>query len=87
VAASYDEFKKLHQSCIDKGLLAPAFGRGNYRITKKGRELVKLAAVVDDEVATALEDALHTPWMERREALVSLVLFACQRLPPREDEG
>jgi hypothetical protein len=86
MASSYDEFTKLHQSCVDDGLLAPAFGRGNLRITKKGREVVKLAAIVDEEVRSALQDALRTPWLQRREALVTLVLFARQRLPTSESQ-
>lgn len=85
MASSYEEFKGLEQSCLDDGLLAPAFGRGNLRITKKGREVVRLAAITDEEVASALQDALRTPWLERRGALVTLVLFARQRL--RSPEG
>ncbi len=84
MAASYEEFKELEQSCLDDGLLAPAFGRGNLRITKKGREVVKLAVIVDEEVASALQDALRTPWLERRSALVALVLLARQRLRLRD---
>jgi hypothetical protein len=78
VAASL-EFERLRQSCIDEGLLAPAFGRGNLRITKKGREVVKLAAITDEEVASALQEALRTPWLDRRSALVAVVLLARQR--------
>jgi hypothetical protein len=69
------EVEQLEQSCLDDGLLASAFGRGNLRITKKGRELVKISAIVDEEVASALQDALRTPWLERRQALVDLVLL------------
>ena len=58
VAWSYDEFKQLHQSCIDDGLLTSAFGRGNLRITKKGRQFVKLAAATDEEVLSALQEAV-----------------------------
>jgi hypothetical protein len=79
VARSYDEFKELQQSCIDDGLLTPAFGRGNLRITKKGRQLVKLAAIAVEEVASALEWAVHTPLLERRQALVTVVLVARER--------
>jgi hypothetical protein len=85
VAGSYEEFKKLHQSCIDDGLLTKAFGRGNLRITKKGREFVKFAAMADEEVASALQEAIHTPLLERREALVTLVLLARERVPRSDD--
>jgi hypothetical protein len=78
--SAIDEFKRLRQSCIDDGLLTRAIGRGNLRITKKGRELVKRGASLDEEVASALQDVLRTRWLDRREALVSLVLFARQRL-------
>lgn len=80
MAASYEELKELEQSCLDDGLLAPAFGRGNLRITKKGREVVKLAAITDEEMASALQGALRTPWLERRSALVTLMLSTQQRL-------
>jgi hypothetical protein len=79
VAGSYDEYKELRQSCIDDGLLKKAFGRGNLRITKKGQEVVKRMAVRDAEVAAAVQEAVHTPLLERREALVTLLLFARQR--------
>ena len=75
MAGSYEEFEELRTSCIEDGLLARGFG-GQLRITRKGREVVKLAAVVDEEVASALQDALRTPWLERRSALVALVLLA-----------
>jgi hypothetical protein len=78
--SAIDEFKRLRQSCIDDGLLTRAIGSGNLRITKKGRELVKRGASLDEEVASALQDVLRTRWLDRREALVSLVLFARQRL-------
>ncbi len=83
MAGSYEEFEELRRSCIEDGLLGRGFG-GQLRITKKGREVVKLAAVVDEEVASALQDALRTPWLERRSALVALVLLARQRLPMRD---
>jgi hypothetical protein len=83
VAASYEEFKELRQSCLDDDLLAPVFG-GKLRITKKGREVVKVAAITDQEVASALQDALRTPWLERRSAFVALVLLARQRLRMRD---
>jgi hypothetical protein len=57
VAWRYDEYKELRQSCVDDGLLTKAFGRGNLRITKKGREVVKRMAVLDEEVAAALQEA------------------------------
>ncbi len=79
----YEEFKELQTSCLEDGLLARGLG-GRLRITKKGREAVKLAAIVDEEVASALQDALRTPWLERRSALVALVLLARQRLPTRD---
>ena len=83
MAGSYDEFKELRQSCIDDGLLKRAFGRGNLRITKKGRQVVKLAAIADEEVASALQEAVSAPLLERRQALVTLLLFARQREQPR----
>jgi hypothetical protein len=86
VAASYEEFKRLEQSCLDDGLLAPAFGRGNLRITKKGAKFVKLASLLDEEVASGVEETLHTPWLERRAALVALLLTARQQLPMNDIE-
>jgi hypothetical protein len=79
VAWSYDEYRELRQSCVDDGLLTKAFGRGNLRITKKGQEVVKRMAVLDEEVAAAVQEALGTPLLERREALVTLLLIARQR--------
>jgi hypothetical protein len=78
------EYEQLEQSCIDEGLLTKAFGKGNLRITKKGQQFVKLAAATDEEVAATLQEAVHTPWLERREALVTLVVFARHRQPPGE---
>jgi hypothetical protein len=83
VGGSYEELKGLQTLCLEDGLLARGFG-GRFRITKKGREAVKLAAIVDEEVTSALQDALRTPWLERRSALVTLVLFARERLPMRD---
>jgi hypothetical protein len=77
----YDQFNELQASCLEEGLLARGLG-GALRITKKGREAVKLAAIHDGEVASALEEALGTPWLERREALLALLLYARERLPP-----
>ena len=75
-----DEFRALEQSCLAEGLLKPAFG-GVVRITKKGREVAKATALVDDEVADALREALGSPLLERREALVSVLLLARMRRP------
>jgi hypothetical protein len=75
---SLEDFVRLEQSCLDDGLLAPAFG-GNVRITKKGVKVVKLAAVADEEVASALKEALREPWLQRRAALVSVLLLARTR--------
>ena len=75
---SLEDFARLKQSCLEDGLLAPAFG-DNLRITKKGQKLVKLMAVADEEVALALEEALREPWLDRRAALVSVLLFARMR--------
>jgi hypothetical protein len=83
VVDSYQGFKDLEASCIDDGLLARGFG-GKLRITKKGRDAVKLAAIADAEVASALAEALRTPWLERRQALVALVLFAREQVPQRD---
>lgn len=71
---SPEHFMTLKQSCLDDGLLAPAFG-GNLRITRKGRELVKLMAIADEDVASALREALHEPWLQRRAAFVPLHEF------------
>jgi hypothetical protein len=79
-----DEYDQIEQSCIDEGLLTKAFGKGNLRITKKGQQFVKLAAATDEEVFAALQEALATPWLERREALVTLVVIARQRQPSGE---
>ncbi len=75
---SLEDFARLEQSCLEDGLLAPAFG-GHLRITKKGQKVVKLAAVADEEVASALEEALREPWLERRAAFVSVLLLARMR--------
>ena len=80
MAGSLEEFEELQTSCIEDGLLTRTFG-GQLRITKKGRELVKLTAIVDEEVAWGVQEALRTPWLDRRSALVSLVLLARQRMP------
>ena len=80
---SVDDFKKLEASCIEVGLLTRRFG-GGLRITKRGREAVKLAAATDEEVAAALQDALRTRWLDRGDALVTLVLLARQRLSERQ---
>jgi len=86
VTGSLGEFEDLRTSCIEDGLLTR--GRGGYlRITKEGREFVKLAAILDEEVASALQEAVHTRWRDRREALVSLVLFSRQQLPKTYGSG
>jgi hypothetical protein len=76
--ASVEEWHALEQACFDQGLLARGFGRLP-RITKKGRELVKLYAVQDDEVREALQSALAEPLLERRSAFVSLLKFVVLR--------
>jgi hypothetical protein len=82
----YQEHMELRQSCLDDGLLTSAFGRGNLRITKKGRKVVKYKAVTDEVVADALQEALRTPWLERREALVAVVLVAKERLSATDED-
>jgi hypothetical protein len=77
---SFEAFERLKQSCVEDGLLKPAFGAGNLRITKKGQDFVNGAAIADPEVGEALEEAVRSPWRERRGALVSLLLFARERL-------
>jgi hypothetical protein len=78
-----DDFKKLEVSCIEDGLLTRRVG-GGLRITKRGREVVKLAAITDEEVAAALQEALQTRLLDRGDALVTLVLFARQRSSMRD---
>ena len=80
---SADAFRELQETCLTDGLVKRGFG-GELRITKKGRELVKLAAISDEEVASALQDALRTPWRDRGSTFVSLVHFARSRLPMRD---
>ncbi len=75
---SLHDFQRLRASCLEDGLLARTF-RGNLRITKKGRNLVKIMAITDEEVALAVREATSLPWLDRREAFVSLVLLARQR--------
>jgi hypothetical protein len=75
---SFEHLARLEQSCLEDGLLAHAFGR-NLRITKKGQNVVKLAALADEDVASALEEALREPWLERRAAFVSVLLLARMR--------
>jgi hypothetical protein len=86
VTGSLGEFEDLRASCTEDGLLARGLG-GYLRITKKGREFVKIAAITDEEVADALKDAVRTRWRDRREALVSLVLFARLRAPKTHGSG
>jgi hypothetical protein len=50
-------------------------------------EYVKTFAVVDEEVASALQDALRTPWLERRDALEALVLFTGTARSTTDDHG
>jgi hypothetical protein len=78
---------KLRQSCIDEGLLVPALGRRNFQDLEEGMEYVKTFAVVDEEVASALQDALRTPWLERRDALEALVLFTGTARSTTDDHG
>jgi hypothetical protein len=75
---SFEDLARLEQSCLEDGLLAHGFGR-NLRITKKGQNVVKLAALVDEDVASALDEALREPWLERRAAFVSVLLLARMR--------
>src|SRR5205807_6216894 len=83
VAGSFEEFEELRRSCIEDGLLTRTFG-GRLRITKKGQELVKRAAILDEEVAWGVQEALRTSWLDRRSALVSLVLTARLRMGARD---
>ena len=76
---SFEAFERLRQSCVEDGLLKPAFGAGNLRITKKGQNFVKAAATADPEVAAAVQDVLRSPFLKRREELVSVLLFARSR--------
>jgi hypothetical protein len=77
------EYQELQQFCIEDGLLRPAWGRGNYQISKKGREFVRAAMETDELVASAAKEALSSPRLERREALVALTMFAVQRMRER----
>jgi hypothetical protein len=83
MAGSLEEFEQLHASCIEDGLLTRGFG-GKLRITKKGQDFVKVAAITDEEVSFALQEALRTSWLDRRSALVAVVLVARSRLPRRD---
>ena len=84
---SFEDFERLRQLCVEDGLLKPTFGAGNLRITKRGQNFVKVAASADPEVAEAVQDVLRSPFLERREALVSVVrLLAVLVFVPRVGE-
>jgi hypothetical protein len=55
-------------------LLARGLG-GALRITRKGREVVKSAARDDQEVADALQEALRSPLLSRREKVSVAMWF------------
>ena len=76
---SFEDFARLQQACLDDGLLARALGKKNLRITRRGTDFVRVVALADEEIASALEEALHTRWLDRREAFVSVVLLARMR--------
>jgi hypothetical protein len=76
--ASLEEWRALEQACFDEGLLAHGFGKLP-RITKKGRELVKQYALIDEGVRDALEWALSEPWLDRRSAFVTVLKTAVHR--------
>lgn len=76
--ASPDESRALTQACFDEGLLTRAFG-GVPAITKKGRELVKLYAIQDEEVYEALQSTLAVRLRDRGDAFVNLVEFVVLR--------
>jgi hypothetical protein len=77
------DIRELESACLEDGLLARGLG-GRLRITKKGRDLVKLATILDEEVAHEVQEALRTRWLDRQEALVAVVLLARARLPARD---
>lgn len=66
VGDPFAEYERLQQSCIDEGPLTRAFGNGNLRITRKGQQFVKIAAITDEEVAAAIQEAVSTRWRDRR---------------------
>jgi hypothetical protein len=80
--SSVDELHALQQACFDEGLLAHAFG-GLPRITRKGRDIVKLYAIHDEEVHEALQSALAERWRDRRSAFVSVLEFVVLRRDDR----
>jgi hypothetical protein len=83
---AFQEYEDLRSSCIEDGLLKEGFGH-KLRITKEGREFVKLAAILDEDVARELQAALRAPWMERRGALAAMVLLARERMPAKDESG
>lgn len=73
-AEGAEEFEALEAACLEEGLLSLTFG-GAVRVTKEGREAVEEAALVDAQVANALQQALRAPLLERRAAFVAVVLL------------
>jgi hypothetical protein len=81
---SIEQFMEAEQSYLDESLLKRGFG-GKPHITKKGRDLVKFAAPLDEEVADALREVLRSRWRDRRAELVTLMIFVRSRVRNAED--
>jgi hypothetical protein len=73
------DWERTRQACYDADLLARNWRR-NESVTKSGRKLIEAAALVDQEVAAALQDALNEPVTRRTDAMVSVLLLAHGRL-------
>jgi len=71
-------WEQTRQACYDQELLSRGWRR-NESVTKSGRKLIEAAALVDQEVAGALQDALNEPVTRRMSAMVPVVLLAHRR--------
>jgi hypothetical protein len=73
-----EQWERTRQACYDQDLLARGWRR-NECVTKPGRKLIEAAALVDQEVAGAFQDALNEPVTRRTDAYVSVLLLAHRR--------
>ena len=70
----HENFMKQKERLLKRGWL------GNEYVTKEGRNVMKAAALVNPEVAEALQEALDEPVRKQMRAFVELLLVARSRL-------
>jgi len=76
----FDELRDhWRQVCYEERLLKRGW-LGNEYVTKEGRNVMKAAALVNPEVAEALQEALDEPVRKQMRAFVELLLVARSRL-------